>query len=272
MRVGTSGWVYPPWRKTFYPDGLVQRRELEYLSRTLNSVEINGSFYSLQRPSSYQRWAQQTPADFEFAVKGPRYVTHMRRLVDVDEALANFFASGVLALGAKLGPILWQLPPTLAFDAAVIRDFCARLPRSTGEAARCATHHGPVVEGRALTHTDLDAPMRHAIEPRHPSFTEYAMRETLAGTGVAVVLADSAGTFPVLDVDTADFRYLRLHGDAELYASGYTDAALDDWAARVRRMRSGGHGRAGEDVYVYFDNDAKVRAPFDAAGLLARLE
>src|SRR5919205_1171440 len=135
VRIGTSGWIYPPWRRVFYPEGLVQRRELTYLAERLDTVEINGSFYSLQRASSYRTWAQRTPDDFVFAVKGGRFVTHMKKLRGVEEALANFFASGVLALREKLGPILWQLPPSLGFDADRLADFFARLPRSTGEAA-----------------------------------------------------------------------------------------------------------------------------------------
>ena len=133
IRIGTSGWLYPPWRGEFYPPGLPHRRELEYLSSQLNSVEINGTFYSLQRPESFARWREETPADFTFAVKGPRFVTHMKKLADVATPLANFFASGVLALRAKLGPCLWQLPPSLGFDTARLATFFAQLPRSTGE-------------------------------------------------------------------------------------------------------------------------------------------
>lgn len=136
LRIGISGWRYAGWRGDFYPAGLAQRRELEYASRALTSIEINGSFYSLQRPSSYRRWRAETPEGFVFAVKGPRFVTHMKKLVGVDAALGNSFASGVLALGPRLGPILWQLPATFRFDASRMADFFALLPRSTTEAAR----------------------------------------------------------------------------------------------------------------------------------------
>ena len=149
--VGTSGWRYPPWRGTFYPPGLPQRRELAHLAGLVNSVEINGSFYSLQRPESYRAWAAETPDDFVFAVKGSRYITHLKQLRDVRVPLANFLASGVLALGPKLGPLLWQLPPRLRFDAARIDEFLALLPRSTGAAAQLAGEHDARLDGRAET-------------------------------------------------------------------------------------------------------------------------
>ncbi|GAA1456257.1 DUF72 domain-containing protein [Williamsia maris] len=265
IRVGTSGWVYPPWRGTFYPPKLPQRRELEHLSSTLNSVEINGSFYALQKPDSFRKWFGQTPDDFEFSVKGPRFITHMKKLVDVETPLANFFASGILALEHKLGPVLWQLPPTMPFDPDVLQRFLAQLPRSTTDAATMATHHDARLDGRSLTATDTDRPLRHALEVRHPSFVDSGVADVLRDADVALVLADSAGKFPVIDEVTTDFAYARLHGDAELYVSGYTDDALDTWAARFRERAKTG------DVYVYFDNDAKVRAPVDARGLLDRV-
>ncbi|MCX6469148.1 MAG: DUF72 domain-containing protein [Corynebacteriales bacterium] len=265
VRVGTSGWVYAPWRGTFYPKGLPQRRELEHLSHTLNSVEINGSFYALQKPESYRRWAESTPDDFVFSMKGPRFITHMKKLVDVETPLANFFASGVLALEHKLGPVLWQLPPTMRFDAAVLHDFLDRLPATTAAAAELACGHDARLDGRAWTTVETDRPMRHALEVRHPSFVDDTLIDLLRGAGVAVVLADSAEKFPVIDEMTTDFSYARLHGDAEIYVSGYTDDALDTWASRFGDRAH--HG----DVFVYFDNDQKVRAPVDARGLLDRL-
>ena len=219
--IGTSGWRYPPWRGVFYPPGLAQRRELEYISRQVNSVELNGSFYSLQRPSSYQRWHDETPDDFVFAVKGGRFITHMKRLVDVETPLANFFASGVLALAGKLGPFLWQLPPTLPFDPEQLDAFLDLLPRDTSAAAKLAAHHDERLEGRVLTTTDLHRPLRHAMEVRHPSFTDPAFLDLLRAREVAVVIADAAAEWPYLEDVTADFTYLRLHGDTELYASGY---------------------------------------------------
>lgn len=266
IRIGTSGWRYPPWRRTFYPAGLPQRRELEYLSRRLDSVEINGSFYALQRPSSYQTWAAETPDDFVFAVKGGRFITHLKKLRDVDTPLANFFASGVLALGAKLGPLLWQLPPQLGFDPSRLDGFLRLLPRSTVAAAELAAHHDERLDGRAWTDAGADRPLRHAVEVRHPSFAVPELPALLREHGIALVTADTAGRWPFLVEATADFRYVRLHGDVELYTSGYTAAALDTWAERIQAWRSSG------DMYVYFDNDAKVHAPFDAIALAERLQ
>ncbi|WP_375475376.1 DUF72 domain-containing protein [uncultured Jatrophihabitans sp.] len=266
VRIGTSGWLYPPWRKVFYPPKLPHRAELQYLSSQLNSVEVNGTFYSLQRPASFARWREQTPADFTFAVKGPRFVTHMKKLVGVETPMANFFASGVLALREKLGPMLWQLPPNLGFDADRLAAFFAGLPRSTGEASWLARRHDERMTGRALTMTDADRPLRHALEVRHKSFVTPAFPELLREHHVALVIADTAGRWPLLRDVTSDLVYLRLHGDVELYTSGYTDEALDRWAGDIR-----GWLAAGLDVQVHFDNDVKVRAPFDAMGLAERL-
>ncbi|WP_297660434.1 DUF72 domain-containing protein [Pseudonocardia sp.] len=265
-RVGTSGWRYPPWRRTFYPEGLAQRRELEHLSRCVDTIEINGSFYSLQRPENYRAWAAETPDDFVFAVKGGRFITHLKQLRDVEQPVANFFASGVLGLGPKLGPFLWQLPPRLRFDAARIAEFLSLLPHTTTEAAALAARHDERLDGRALTETDADRPLRHALEVRHESFRDPAFPALLREHGVALVLADSAGTWPVFEEVTADFVYVRLHGQDELYASGYTPAALDAWAERVQAWRDDGM-----DAYVYFDNDMKVHAPYDAIALAERL-
>lgn len=267
-RVGISGWLYRPWRGVFYPKGLRQADELAYASARMTSIEVNGSFYSLQRPANWHRWRDGTPDGFIFAVKGPRFVTHIKRLRDVDAPLANFFASGVLDLGAKLGPVLWQLPPTLAFDAGLLDAFLARLPRSRADAAALASRHDERMEGRASFATGDDAPIRHAVEVRHPSFEDEAEEWTdvLGRHGVASVTADTAGKYPRIDRTTADFAYARLHGEEELYASGYDDASLDRWAAWTRA-----HLDAGRDAYLYFDNDIKVRAPYDAMGLIARL-
>jgi uncharacterized protein YecE (DUF72 family) len=263
IRVGTSGWLYPPWRGTFYPKGLVHRRELEYLSSTLTSVEINGTFYSLQKPDSFRRWAAETPDDFVFAVKGPRFVTHMKKLRDVDTPVANFLASGVLALGPKLGPILWQLPPTMRFDPDLLGPFLDNLPRTTAAAADLARRHDQRLDGRDWLEIDEDRPLRHAVEVRHPSFATPQLISLLRDQNVALVLADAAHLYPVIDEQTADFTYCRLHGDEKLYVSGYSDESLDNWATTLRRHTG--------DIHVYFDNDVKVHAPFDARGLLDRL-
>ncbi len=263
--VGISGWTYAPWRGTFYPEGLRQRDELAYVADRMSSVEINGSFYALQRPSSFRSWREQTPDDFCFAVKGGRFITHMKRLADVETPLANFFASGVLALGPTLGPVLWQLPPTFRFDAERLASFFDLLPRTTKQAAALARRHDDRVP-EAVTRAEVDGPVKHALEVRHQSFVEARFLDLLRTYDIALVVADTAGKWPLLREVTADFVYVRLHGDTELYASGYDADALDTWAASVRDWAG-----AGADVYVYFDNDMKVRAPYDAMELSERL-
>jgi uncharacterized protein YecE (DUF72 family) len=230
VRTGISGWRYPPWRGVFYPPGLPQRRELEYAARRLRTIEINGSFYSLQRPESYQRWAAETPADFVFAVKGPRFVTHMKKLAGVEAPLANFFASGVLALGPKLGPVLWQLPPSLGYDPERLAGFFAQLPRSTGCRAELAARTTSGWTGRHAAHHHGDRPLRHALEVRHGSFETAGFVELLRAHDVALVVADTAGRWPALLDATSDHVYIRLHGEEELYVSGYDPPALDRWA------------------------------------------
>ncbi|MEO7015960.1 MAG: DUF72 domain-containing protein [Leifsonia sp.] len=263
--VGISGWTYAPWRGTFYPKGLVHKDELGYAAARLDSIEINGSFYSLQRPSSYRHWVESTPDDFVFAVKGGRYITHILRLKNTRGALANFFASGVLALGAKLGPLLWQVPPNLPFDPDAVSAFLSSLPRTTSAAAALAAETTLDSDRRHLE-PGLDRPLRHAMEVRNPTFDDPAFVELARAQDVAVVAADTAGRYPVLREVTSEFMYVRLHGDQELYTSGYTPEALDRWAADVR-----GWLARGLDVYVYFDNDVKVRSPYDAMGLRERL-
>jgi uncharacterized protein YecE (DUF72 family) len=283
-RIGISGWTYAPWRGVFYPKGLSQKQELSYASRALNSIEINGTFYSLQRPSSFQTWYEQTPDDFLFSVKGPRFITHIKKLGGVETALANFFASGVLALGEKLGPILWQLPPQLGFQSDRIEAFLEMLPRDTQEAVNVAKRHDDRLKGRNYLKTDAKRPLRHAMEVRHETFRTPAFVEMLRTHDVALVNADTAGKWPHMEDVTADFVYARLHGDEQLYVSGYTDAALDRWAAKFKRWQSGVEPKdaecvldkpakrvASRDVYVYFDNDVKVCSPRDAAGLAKRL-
>jgi uncharacterized protein YecE (DUF72 family) len=266
VRIGISGWRYAPWRGVFYPPGLPQHRELHFASRRLRSVEINGSFYSLQRPTSYRRWYDDTPDDFVFAVKGGRFMTHNKKLRDCEEPLANFFASGVLGLGEKLGPILWQLPPQLGYDAERLEAFFALLPRTTAAAAELARRHDARLRHGAWLDVRVDRPLRHALEVRHETFHDPAFVRLLRRADVALVVADTAGRWPFLDAVTSDHVYVRLHGDKRLYVSGYGRAALDAWAARIAAWRD-----AGRDVFVYFDNDVKVRAPFDAMNLAARL-
>nr|WP_184784862.1 DUF72 domain-containing protein [Amycolatopsis jiangsuensis] len=268
IRVGTSGWRYPPWRKQFYPEGLAQRRELEYLSRRLNSVEINGSFYSLQAPGSYRAWHDETPSGFLFAVKGGRFITHLKQLRDVETALANFYASGVLALGDKLGPFLWQLPARLAFDPDRVATFLAGLPRTTTEAAALGAGHDDKLKHAPFLDPGTERPLRHALEVRHPSFVTGEALALLREHRVALVTADTAGRWPYREDQTTDFSYVRLHGATELYASGYPESELRDWAAKITEWHDRGH-RA---VHVYFDNDIKAEAPHNAHTLTRLLD
>jgi uncharacterized protein YecE (DUF72 family) len=284
VRIGISGWTYAPWRGNFYPPGLLQADELSYASRQVDTIEINGTFYGLQRPDAFARWYDETPEGFVFAVKGPRFITHIRRLREIETPLANFFASGVLRLEEKLGPVLWQFPPTFRFSAERLDHFLAQLPRDTEAAAALAEHRSEWLAGRAWTKTAQRRELRHAIEIRHQSFLDPAFVALLRRHRVALVFADSV-SWPYAEDVTADFVYLRLHGSEELYASGYSDEALDHWAARIKLWAAGREpndarrigpeadptGQVPRDVYAYFDNDAKVRAPVDARGLRTRL-
>jgi uncharacterized protein YecE (DUF72 family) len=284
IRVGISGWRYPPWRGTFYPPDLAQRRELEYASRHVSTIEINGSFYSLQRPEHYARWRNETPDGFIFSVKGPRFITHMLKLRDSEQALANFFASGIANLGDKLGPILWQLPPILRFHSERLARFLASLPRDTDAAAALARRRNEKVKGRARLAFGACRPLRHALEVRHESFVDEAFVDVLRDQQIALVVADTAGKWPYAEDLTTDFVYARLHGDKELYVSGYTDLALDRWASRFVAWSKGGAPEdascisrdapsrcARRDVFCYFDNDVKVKAPADAYALADRI-
>ena len=266
IRVGISGWRYEPWRGVFYPDGLPQRRELEFAAHHFPTVEINGSFYSLQRPEYYQAWYRETPARFVFAVKGSRYITHLLRLKGVERPLANFYASGIFNLREKLGPFLWQFPPMFAFNPERLDEFFRRLPRTTGEALSLARKRDARLKGRARLSIDADRKLRHAVEVRHPSFRCGEFVSLLRKHHIGLVVADTAGKWPRMFDVTADFVYVRLHGDVQIYSSGYTKRALAQWARRIRAWDA-----AGKDVYVYFDNDVKVKAPFDALNLMARL-
>jgi uncharacterized protein YecE (DUF72 family) len=284
-RIGISGWRYGAWRGKFYPEGLPQKRELAYAAGCFPTIELNGSFYSLQRPESYARWRSDVPEDFVFAVKGSRYITHMLRLAGVETALANFYASGVLALEDKLGPFLWQLPPTMKFDRPRLAAFLDLLPSDTAAASRLARKHDARVEGRAYLEAGRKRKLRHAIEVRHETFACPEFIDLLRARRIALVVADTAKRWPLMEDITADFIYVRLHGDKELYASGYSSPVLDRWAERIRAWLDGGEvadartvsprtarARAHRDVFVYFDNDAKVHAPFDALRLAKKLE
>jgi uncharacterized protein YecE (DUF72 family) len=285
IRIGISGWTYEPWRGRFYPKDLAHKRELEYASRQLNSIELNGSFYSIQRPSTSQAWYEQTPDDFVFSVKGGRFITHILRLRDIETPLANFFASGVLCLKEKLGPILWQFPPNVAFDADRFEKFFELLPKDTEVAAKLAGKHDKKLKHPAWTKTDRRRPIHYTVEFRHGSFLVPQFAKLLRNNNIALCIADTAQLHPYAEDVTADFVYLRLHGAEEIYASGYTDSALHAWAQRIRSWSEGRQPsdarrisnqpprqRRSRDVYVYFDNNVKVKAPFDAMALAKLLE
>ena len=267
--VGTSGYDYKGWRGRFYPEGLPRRRWLEYASERFDSIELNGTFYSLKSPSVFERWTAEVPDDFVLAVKGGRFITHNLKLKNAERSLGNFFASGVLALGVKTGPFLWQLPATYGFEADRLDGFMRLLPRSARQAEEVARWHDDRLRRGALTEAVTDVPYRHVFEVRHPTYFHSEFFDLLRSHRMAFVIADTAGKFPYAEEVTADFVYVRLHGSRELYASGYTDGELDAWASRVQRWRAAQGG--GRDVYVYFDNDAKVHAPFDAMRLRERI-
>jgi uncharacterized protein YecE (DUF72 family) len=268
--IGISGYDYKPWRGHFYPDDLPARRWLEFASARFNSVELNGTFYSLKSPKVFERWVSEVPdRGFVFAVKGGRFITHNLKLRNAERALGNFFASGVLALGKKTGPFLWQLPATYRFDAERMDGFMRTLPRSSRDAEAVALRHDDRLRRGALVDAAAPVRYRHAFEVRHPSYFHEEFYAILRERKCGLVIADTAGKFPYAEEVTADFVYVRLHGSRELYASGYTDAELDEWARKITRWRDPANG--GRDVYAYFDNDIKVHAPFDAARLAERV-
>lgn len=282
--VGVSGFTYPNWRGPFYPTDLPPSQWLAYASRTFNSIELNGTFYSLKSPEVYRRWAATVPQrGFVFAVKGSRFITHNLKLTRAEPALANFYASGVLALGKKTGPFLWQLPPGLRFDVQRMESFLGLLPRDSTQAEALARGYDSRLKGAPLLRAAEHVRYRHAFEVRHASFLTDEFYDLLRAHRCAFVIADTAGKFPYAEEVTTDFVYVRLHGSRELYVSGYTDEELDEWARRLKRWMEDGEGggrrqgsaraarRRARDTYVYFDNDAKVQAPGDALRLGERL-
>jgi uncharacterized protein YecE (DUF72 family) len=266
--VGTSGWVYPSWRGDFYPKGLRQRDELGYLASRLPTVEVNGTFYSLTRPETCRAWRAAVPPSFVFAIKASRYITHMLKLANCETALGNFFASGILALGAQLGPLLWQLPAQLPFERERAARFFGELPRDVAAAERWARRHDARTTGRAVLRAPdgRAAPLRHAVEVRHASWLSDEALATLRELDVALVAADTAGRHPQSFEETAGFAYMRLHGSTALYASRYSDDELRRWADRAVAAV-----RAGRPAFVYFDNDARGHAPHDALRLQAAI-
>ena len=284
IRVGTSGWTYPPWRGRFYPKGLVQKRELEYASRNLTAIEINGTFYGLQKPASFQSWYDQAPDDFVFSVKAPQFMTHVLRLKNCFEPLCNFMASGVLCLKEKLGPFLWQVPPNVTLKDDRFEIFVKSLPHTTEQTAALAEQHGPKVKGRAWTETDANRKVRHAFEFRHPSFQNADFIEMLRAHDVGVVFADSGKKSPYMEDLTSDFVYMRMHAEKAAYTKGHTEKALNALVERVDLWTKGKQPKDAQlvspdgkpvktkrDVFVFFDNEVKENAPLDALRLIEKL-
>ena len=241
IRVGIGGWTYEPWRAVFYPEGLSQKRELEFASRQLTSIEINGTYYSTFKPASWAKWRAETPDGFTFAVKGSRYCTNRKELAGAGEAVARFVNQGLSELRDRLGPINWQFMATKKFDPADFDAFLTLLPRE--------------VAGLKL---------RHAIEVRHPSFKSEQFYALARRHDVAIVFADD-DDFPAIDEPTTDFTYARLMRTKEHIETGYTLQELDRWATQARSWATRG------DVFVYFISGAKVRAPAAARALMERL-
>jgi uncharacterized protein YecE (DUF72 family) len=260
LRSGTAGWVFAPWRGTFYPEGLVQKKELAYASSRLGSIEINATFRANQKPESFARWAAETRDGFVFSIKGPQLVTHIRRLKHCEAELASFFASGPLALGGKLGPFIWQLPPNLSYDRAVLADFLALLPRTHADYVALAGKAGATLKSTPFLDTEGVGPIRHAIEMRHASFDQPEAMALLSAHNVARVIADTADN-PSREL-TADFAYCRLQGPAHGHGAGYQPADIADWAATATAWTA-----AGRDVFAYFVHEDKLHAPANAITL-----
>lgn len=260
VRTGTAGWVFEPWRGTFFPPGVVQKKELAYASQRLGSIEINATFRANQKPESFRKWAGETPEGFVFSVKGPQLVTHIKRLKNCETELANFFASGPLAMGAKLGPFVWQLPPNLSFDAEVLEGFLAKLPRTAEAYVSLAGKSDGRLKSEPYLDTHDIGAFRHAMELRNPSFNTPEVASLLSRYNVARVIADTPDN-PDRSL-TADFSYCRLQGPARPDAQGYGAGDISDWATTCQAWSD-----AGQDVFVYFVHEDKLHAPANAMAL-----
>jgi uncharacterized protein YecE (DUF72 family) len=261
IRTGTAGWVFEPWRGTFFPEGLVQKKELAYASSRLGSIEINATFRANQKPDSFRKWAGEADRDgFVFSIKGPQLVTHIKRLKNCEPELANFFASGPLALAAKLGPFVWQLPPNISYDRAVLEAFLVMLPHTISDYVNLAGK----ADGRLKTEPFLDAsgvgPIRHAIEMRNASFEHPEVNALLAAHNVARVIADTPES-PAREL-TADFAYCRLQGPAHGGGTGYGPDDIADWAKTAKDWSA-----SSKDVFAYFVHEDKLHAPANAIAL-----
>jgi len=280
IRTGIAGWIYPDWRGTFYPQGLVQKKELQYAASKLGVIEINGTFYSLKKPADFAKWSGEVPEDFVFTLKGPKFITHIKMLEDVEGATANFFASGVLRLEEKLGAILWQFPPQFSYSPERLEPFLELLPKDFQEAAQLGKKHTDRLKSPAWLEVRENRPLRHAVEVRHESFLCEGFLQLLRQHKVALVITDSGGRYCSAEDITSDFVYIRLHGSKELYASGYSEQQLEEWAAKIRLWHAGKQPAEGNrvssatpppvegrDVFVFFDNEGKIHAPLSAQRL-----
>ncbi len=240
--IGIGGWTFEPWRGVFYPEGLVQRRELEYASRALTSIEINGTYYSSFKPESWAKWRAETPDGFVFSVKASRYCTNRKQLKLAAESIERFAAQGLDELGDRLGPVNWQFLETKKFDREDMADFMKLLPKTAGK-----------------------LPLRHALEVRHPSFLDQEFIDLARRHGVAVVFADHE-RFPQIDEQTTDFTYARLMRTKEKPQTGFSKKDLDGWATKAKAWARKG------DVFLYVISGAKVNNPAAAQALIKRLK
>jgi uncharacterized protein YecE (DUF72 family) len=282
IRIGISGWTYAPWQGVFYPKKLPHHEDLAYASRQLNTIEINGSFYSLQKPASYRKWFDATPDDFIFTVKANRYITHTLRLDAIERPVANFLGSGILALEHKLGPILWQFPPSFKYDREKLENFLELLPHTHKDAAKYADKNQDSWMKKRSFLEGTKQVLRHAIEVRNESFRNPEFYRLLKKHDVSLVIShspshspsQSKGAWPYFEELTSDFVYARLHGEGEIYSGGYGTRAIKQWAKKINNWTATG-GKTGKkkslDVFFYFDNDVKVKAPFDAMALAKKV-
>ena len=283
IRIGVSGWSYDEWRGSFYPEDLPSDDQLAYATRVFDTIEINGTFYSLTDPETCRRWREVAPRHFRYSVKGSRYITHIRRLKDPEQPLANFFASGILELGRLMGPVLWQLPANYAFDAGTVERFLETLPRDTSAAVELARNHDERVDNASFGDRENHR-LRHVLEFRHPSFKSEETARMARRHGVALCSSHSSD-WPYVEEVTAGLVYLRLHGPGQLYASKYPRSDLDRWADRIRTWQRGDQPddaerisdlqppkRRERDVFVYFDNTADGHAPEDARYLMEQID
>jgi uncharacterized protein YecE (DUF72 family) len=272
IRVGMSGWTYAPWRKIFYPEKLLQKKELEYASRQVTAIEVNGTFYGLQKPDTFRAWYDQAPNDFKFALKAPKYMTHVLRLKDVEESLSTFLASGVLCLKEKLGPILWQFPPHLSYKDSRFEEFAKILPKNSQDAASVSRSYNQRVLKEAFTEAVSDFPIRHAFEVRHPSFENPEFLAMLKHYQIAAVFVDSCKQKPIFKESTSNFVYYRMHGDEAQLKEGYPLTRLKKIAYDLQSWTEKKQDQPAKDVYLFFNNDVKVHAPQDAVKLQSLLK